>query len=507
MSPPFTSEEETTDPKIVIGICAMDKKTRSKPMQEMIRRLSKVFFDVIIFGNDCIFNKSIDEWPQCDALMSWESGTFPLDKAVSYAQKYKPYLLNDLEKQYWLHDRRKVYSILQKHGIPVPEHVIVNRSEARELAVGDAVRVLNTSTTSACNTLTKGKITKLREDGIATVELDWLMANDSKAFVCCHTSRLEEGTTEFIEAEDFIQVGSTVVHKPFVEKPVDANDHNVCVYYPMASGGGSKRLFRKINDKSSEFDEDVNNVRRNGSYIYEHFLQTDGTDVKVYCAGPNYAHAEARKSPVVDGKVLRDVNGKEVRFPVLLTVKEKEIARKVVLAFGQSICGFDLLRTDHGSVVCDVNGWSFVKSSNKYWDDCSFIASNMIMHALQKKRPQLFRKWLSENRAVLGLDRGRSIRLRRPRSQRSLASSPMPTMCRRDSDPPSPNRSRTNSGSSQLGLITEDPPICVRVARFALRRCEFEMPSDSLRFVLVSVTNWFACWQYSDTRIELQSRS
>ena len=63
---------------------------------------------------------------------------------------------------------------------------------------------------------------------------------------------------------------------------------------------------------------------------------------------------------------IRDANGKEMRFPVLLTVKEKEIARKVVLAFGQSICGFDLLRTDHGSVVCDVNGWSFVKSSPKY---------------------------------------------------------------------------------------------------------------------------------------------
>ena len=60
--------------------------------------------------------------------------------------------------------------------------------------------------------------------------------------------------------------------------------------------------------------------------------------------GPDYAHAEARKSPALDGKVERDSEGKEVRYPVILSNKEKLIARKVCLAFNQMVCGFDLLR-------------------------------------------------------------------------------------------------------------------------------------------------------------------
>ncbi|EDW53798.1 GM11733, partial [Drosophila sechellia] len=186
---------------------------------------------------------------------------------------------------------------------------------------------------------------------------------------------------ELIESEDHVEVNGITFNKPFVEKPVSAEDHNIYIYYPTSAGGGSQRLFRKIGSRSSVYSPE-SRVRKTGSFIYEDFMPTDGTDVKVYTVGPDYAHAEARKSPALDGKVERDSEGKEIRYPVILNHSEKLISRKVCLAFKQTVCGFDLLRANGKSYVCDVNGFSFVKNSNKYYDDCAKILGNMILREL-----------------------------------------------------------------------------------------------------------------------------
>nr|CCA18114.1 PREDICTED: inositol hexakisphosphate and diphosphoinositolpentakisphosphate kinase 2like isoform 4 putative [Albugo laibachii Nc14] len=311
--------------KYVVGICAMEKKTRSKPMLEILKRLEeKKQFDIHIFSDDVILNKEVDKWPICDVLISFYSSGFPLEKADSYCKLHHPILVNDLKMQREMFDRRKVYAILSRHGIPVPRHAIVNRD-----IVG-------------------------KEDIIE-------------------------------EEENYVIVNGVRIDKPLVEKPVDAEDHNIHIYYPTSAGGGSKKLFRKIGDRSSEFYPNENRIRRDGSYIYEEFVNTQGTDVKVYTVGSSYGHAEARKSPVLDGKVMRDMSGKEIRYPVILNSAEKEIARKVCLAFHQTVCGFDLLRVRGNSFVCDVNGWSFVKSSKKYYDDCGLILHNYLVSALRSR--------------------------------------------------------------------------------------------------------------------------
>ncbi|KAL5966537.1 Inositol hexakisphosphate and diphosphoinositol-pentakisphosphate kinase [Taenia solium] len=299
----------------------MAKKTKSKPMKEILRRLEKFqHIKVIVFEEKVILKHPIEAWPLCDALISFYSDGFPLQKAIAYAELRRPYLVNDLKAQYALMDRKKVYECLQMEGIPVPRYACVERGNP-------------------------------------------------------------SNNVNVIEHDDAIEIDGEIFHKPFVEKPLNAEDHNIYIYFPSSAGGGSQRLFRKVGDRSSKYFQ-ISTIRTEGSYLYEEFMPTDGTDVKVYTVADDYAHAEARKSPALDGKVERDSEGKEIRYPVILTPREKIIAKKVAKVVKQQICGFDLLRANGMSYVCDVNGFSFVKTSRKYYDDCSHVLGVLITRVI-----------------------------------------------------------------------------------------------------------------------------
>jgi inositol hexakisphosphate/diphosphoinositol-pentakisphosphate kinase len=198
----------------------MDKKANSKPMQELLKRLPENLFEVVPFSDDMILSQPIESWPVVDALIAFYSKGYPTMKAMEYIKLRKPYCINDLEMEHVLADRRLVYTRLQECGVNVPNYVVLNRD-------------------------------------------DPTLVNQVE------------------EYDEYVIINGKQLNKPLVEKPVDAEDHNIYIYYPSSAGGGSKRLFRKVDNKSSMFHPTVNELRKEGSYIYEEFLSTSGVDVKV----------------------------------------------------------------------------------------------------------------------------------------------------------------------------------------------------------------------------------
>ena len=253
-----------------------------------------------------------------------------------------------MQKILW--DRRLCLSILDHLEIPTPKRLEVNRDGGPTLESDSLVEhVYRTS-----GVRFRGPNSKI--DGKSLTK-----------------------SVELIDDGDTLVVDGFSLKKPFVEKPISGEDHNVYIYFPKSKdGGGGRRLFRKIGNKSSEWDSTLIVPRAikesTSSYLYEQFLDVENAeDVKAYTVGPEFCHAETRKSPVVDGLVRRNTHGKEIRYITPLSKEEALTASKISQGFGQRICGFDLLRAQGKSFVIDVNGWSFVKDNNEYYDKCSRI--------------------------------------------------------------------------------------------------------------------------------------
>jgi len=282
---------------VVLGVCAMDIKARSKAMREILTRLVeiekggvdvKLFGDVVILEEGMLLKpfcagkygpanrySDISLWPQVDVLISFFSTDFPLPKAVAYTQipnRTPPININSLELQSLLWDRRLVLAILDHIGVPTPRRVEVSRDGGPRVA-----RQIRRRIRRDLGLILPGIKAKDEDEwGEVVVPERWKGK--------CKKSATARGREVILREDgDAIIVDGQVFEKPFVEKPVSGEDHNVYIYH---RGGGGRRLFRKVSkewestdgkvgNQSSEHDPTMSHPRTQGSYLYEEFIEVE----------------------------------------------------------------------------------------------------------------------------------------------------------------------------------------------------------------------------------------
>lgn len=315
-------------------------------MRAILSRLSTTNdFDICVFGDKTILDEPISSWPTCDFLIAFHSRGFPSAKVVEYVQEAAVYCVNDVQMQLLLMDRRVVGRVLDAVDVPTPRRMWTRRGPPIQLPqeLMDAVN---------------------RDFGITFGDL--VDGNEPR------TAVLRDNT---------VIINNDAIELPVVEKPADAEDHNINV---LLDDTKYRRLFRKIGNKSSSLITEPSRLRDDQDYVYEQYLPST-MDIKVYTVGPHYIYGESRKAPTVDGVVERNADGKECRHRITLTRDEEETARRVCMAFGQTVCGLDMIRCEHGpSVVIDVNGWSFVKGNDEYYEKCAMILRDTFLRVSRR---------------------------------------------------------------------------------------------------------------------------
>ena len=154
----------------------------------------------------------IENWPRCDILISFFSTDFPLDKAISYVKLRKPFCINELVPQALLWDRRLVGQVLDHVQVPTPRRLEVSRDGGPK--IDDELKEF-----------IKARV-GLELGGFRPIP-EVTLRKDGKAII----------------------IDGQMMEKPFVEKPVSGEDHNVYIYF---RDGGGRRLFRKVKSTSNE---------------------------------------------------------------------------------------------------------------------------------------------------------------------------------------------------------------------------------------------------------------
>ena len=303
---------------IKLGICAMPRKVNNPHMKSILENFQNFDeFKIIIFTEEIIFKTEIEEWPIVDALIIFYSDGFPYNKALKYINLRKPFLINDFEMQKVFWDRVKVLKLLEEAQIPVPPHIIIEGSDDEEInneekselnnslenekkverykkqindleneennKILDMKRIINksfnvNSTNNYTNKPERNNSLKKKYDcnEINSLDMHPVKSLDvirNKRSLDKKKSNSKNIDNDLIEFDDHIEYHGIKLYKPFVEKPINGDDHDIYIYYPPNLGGGHKRLFRKTKEYSSFYFPTINEIRRDKSTYMKNSCQ------------------------------------------------------------------------------------------------------------------------------------------------------------------------------------------------------------------------------------------
>ena len=188
------------------------------------------------------------------------------------------------------------------------------------------------------------------------------------------------------EFDDHLVIDEVTLAKPFIEKPLPKSNHRLAIYYTSETGRGCTVLDKHALTRSAEYFQRENRRRKDQDYIYQPFLQTDGLNIRIHVVGTDYFHAVAHKSPVLNHKKTQ---GRDKKYPVILTAEEKDLAMKVTKAFGQSVITFDVIRSEGKSYVIDVKPSNLVNASDPVISECARSLCGLVLRLTKRTEPAL----------------------------------------------------------------------------------------------------------------------
>lgn len=176
------------------------------------------------------------------------------------------------------------------------------------------------------------------------------LINGAPSFVHCKNKLMQ---TRLFERHDIPHPKTLITHEPSATIQA-ARSIGFPVILKVAFGAIGKGVFYLSDELSCRPIAEYLAIRdRNPVLVQEYIKEADGKDVRVYIVGNKVVAAMERRAP--SGDVRSNTSNGGTGGRIELTKEERALALRVTSVFDLEIAGIDLIRSNRGPLVLEVN--------------------------------------------------------------------------------------------------------------------------------------------------------